>query len=170
MDYKFGETGESQNDLLARGQKVIDAILTKYPGKTVAIVSHGFPTRALEEQMGAKTRTGSVENADPRIIYLDNNTGRELNLHRPTIDNIYLPSVKVQNTEDKVQSEGLLKRIPEVLDVWMDSASMPYAQVHYPFENQEKMEASFPADFIAEYTGQIRAWFYVMHAIGVMVK
>jgi isoleucyl-tRNA synthetase len=52
----------------------------------------------------------------------------------------------------------------------MDSASMPYAQVHYPFENQEKMEASFPADFIAEYTGQIRAWFYVMHAIGVMVK
>jgi isoleucyl-tRNA synthetase len=52
----------------------------------------------------------------------------------------------------------------------MDSASMPYAQVHYPFENQAKMEASFPADFIAEYTGQIRAWFYVMHAIGVMVK
>ena len=63
-----------------------------------------------------------------------------------------------------------LRRIPEVLDVWMDSASMPYAQVHYPFENQAKMEASFPADFIAEYTGQIRAWFYVMHAIGVMVK
>ncbi len=47
---------------------------------------------------------------------------------------------------------------------------MPYAQVHYPFENQAKMEGSFPADFIAEYTGQIRAWFYVMHAIGVMVK
>ena len=42
---------------------------------------------------------------------------------------------------------------------------MPYAQVHYPFENVEKMEASFPADFIAEYTGQIRAWFYVMHVL-----
>jgi len=52
----------------------------------------------------------------------------------------------------------------------MDSASMPYAQVHYPFENKEKMEASFPADFIAEYTGQIRAWFYVMHVLGVLVK
>ncbi|MEI6711421.1 MAG: class I tRNA ligase family protein [bacterium] len=64
----------------------------------------------------------------------------------------------------------LLNRIPEVLDVWMDSASMPYAQVHYPFENVEKMEASFPADFIAEYTGQIRAWFYVMHVLGVLVK
>lgn len=69
-----------------------------------------------------------------------------------------------------IQNGAPLRRIPEVLDVWMDSASMPYAQVHYPFENQAKMEASFPADFIAEYTGQIRAWFYVMHAIGVMVK
>ena len=47
---------------------------------------------------------------------------------------------------------------------------MPYAQVHYPFENQEKMEASFPADFIAEYTGQIRAWFYVMHVVGVVIS
>ncbi len=69
-----------------------------------------------------------------------------------------------------VENGTPLRRIPEVLDVWMDSASMPYAQVHYPFENQEKMEASFPADFIAEYTGQIRAWFYVMHVIGVLVK
>ncbi len=69
-----------------------------------------------------------------------------------------------------IQFGAPLARIPEVLDVWMDSASMPYAQVHYPFENMEKMEASFPADFIAEYTGQIRAWFYVMHVLGVLVK
>jgi isoleucyl-tRNA synthetase len=55
----------------------------------------------------------------------------------------------------------------EVWDPWMDSASMPYAQVHYPFENKEKFEKSFPADYIAEYTGQIRAWFYVMHVLGV---
>ena len=48
-------------------------------------------------------------------------------------------------------------RIPEVLDVWMDSGSMPYAQMHYPFENREAMQASFPADFIAEYVGQLRA-------------
>lgn len=77
-----------------------------------------------------------------------------VDLHRPKIDSITW------------EENGLTyKRIPEVLDVWMDSASMPYAQVHYPFENQAKMEASFPADFIAEYTGQIRAWFYVMHVI-----
>jgi isoleucyl-tRNA synthetase len=49
----------------------------------------------------------------------------------------------------------------------MESASMPYAQVHYPFENKEKFEGSFPADYIVEYTGQIRAWFYVMHVLGV---
>ena len=62
-----------------------------------------------------------------------------------------------------------LTRIKEVLDVWMDSGSMPYAQMHYPFENKNPMEASFPADFIAEYIGQVRAWFYVMHVLGVLL-
>jgi isoleucyl-tRNA synthetase len=60
-----------------------------------------------------------------------------------------------------------LVRIPEVLDVWMDSGSMPYAQEHYPFQNEEKMKQSYPADFIVEYIGQVRAWFYVMHVVGV---
>lgn len=54
--------------------------------------------------------------------------------------------------------------------MWMDSGSMPYAQMHYPFENQTAMEASFPADFIAEYVGQVRAWFYVMHVLGVLLN
>jgi isoleucyl-tRNA synthetase len=57
------------------------------------------------------------------------------------------------------------ERISEVLDCWVESASMPYAQVHYPFENKEKFDNSFPADYIVEYTGQIRAWFYVMHVL-----
>lgn len=52
----------------------------------------------------------------------------------------------------------------------MDSGSMPYAQMHYPFENRGEMEASFPADFIAEYVGQVRAWFYVMHVLGVLLN
>jgi len=75
-------------------------------------------------------------------------------LHRPYIDKVTW------------QENGLTyKRIPEVLDCWVESGSMPYAQDHYPFENKEKMEASFPADFIVEYIGQVRAWFYVMHVI-----
>lgn len=87
--------------------------------------------------------------------------GTELNLHRPYIDAIKLKSPKTGNE---------LTRIPEVLDVWMDSGSMPYAQMHYPFENKWEMEASFPADFIAEYVGQVRAWFYVMHVLGVLLN
>ena len=77
-------------------------------------------------------------------------------LHKPYIDDITW------------ESEWLTyKRIPEVLDVWMDSWSMPYAQGHYPFENKKNMEASYPADFIVEYIWQVRAWFYVMHVVWV---
>jgi len=77
-------------------------------------------------------------------------------LHRPFIDDITWTEGNVTYT-----------RLPEVLDVWMDSGSMPYAQEHYPFENSDKMKASYPADFIVEYIGQVRAWFYVMHVCGV---
>lgn len=77
-------------------------------------------------------------------------------LHRPYIDDI-------QWTANWLH----YKRVTEVLDVWMDSGSMPYAQVHYPFENKDKFASSFPADYIAEYVGQVRAWFYVMHVLWV---
>ena len=69
-----------------------------------------------------------------------------------------------------VQYGSPMTRIPEVLDVWLDSGSMPYAQMHYPFEKKEAMQASFPADFIAEYVWQLRAWFYVMHVLGVLLN
>jgi len=103
---------------------------------------------------------GQIEKVieDEQTRYLITETWEELNLHRPWIDSIKIKNPKTGNT---------LTRITEVLDPWMDSASMPYAQVHYPFQNKQKFEASFPADYIAEYTGQIRAWFYVMHVIWV---
>ncbi|MEF2175371.1 MAG: isoleucine--tRNA ligase [Candidatus Absconditabacteria bacterium] len=78
------------------------------------------------------------------------------NLHRPYIDEITWTSNGVT-----------YKRVPEVLDVWLESGSMSVAQFHYPFENKEKFEKAYPADFIVEYVGQIRAWFYVMHVVGV---
>ncbi|MGB4759266.1 MAG: isoleucine--tRNA ligase [Candidatus Saccharimonadales bacterium] len=59
------------------------------------------------------------------------------------------------------------KRIDKVLDCWFESGSMPFAQFHYPFENKEKFEANFPGDFIVEYVGQVRAWFYYVHAVNV---
>lgn len=65
---------------------------------------------------------------------------------------------------------GQMKRIPDVLDTWFDSGSMPYAQLHYPFENVEKFEKNFPAEFIAEGVDQTRAWFYYQHIIASAIK
>jgi len=65
---------------------------------------------------------------------------------------------------------GIMKRIPDVLDTWFDSGSMPYAEIHYPFENQEKFEKGFPAEFIAEGIDQTRCWFYYLHVISNGIK
>lgn len=91
-----------------------------------------------------------------KTIYRNTTRDKELDLHRPFIDDVWFE-------KDGIRYE----RISEVLDCWVESASMPYAQVHYPFENKEKFDNSFPADYIVEYTGQIRAWFYVMHVLWV---
>lgn len=76
--------------------------------------------------------------------------------HRPWIDD-------VKFTIDDV----LYTRIDKVLDCWFESGSMPFAQFHYPFENKEKFESSYPGDFIVEYVGQVRAWFYYLHAVNI---
>ena len=82
--------------------------------------------------------------------------GKKINdLHRPAIDEIKF----------KCKCGGAMKRIPEILDCWFESGSMPYAQWHYPFEKKEHFEKDFPADFIIEYTGQLRGWFYYLHVL-----
>jgi len=77
-------------------------------------------------------------------------------LHRPAIDELVRPN------PDDPSGRSLMRRIPDVLDCWFESGSMPYAQVHYPFENREWFENHFPADFIVEYVAQTRGWFYTM--------
>ena len=74
--------------------------------------------------------------------------------HRPWIDEV----------EFDIDGEHF-KRVDKVLDCWFESGSMPFAQLHYPFENKEKFEKNYPADFIVEYVGQVRAWFYYVHAV-----
>lgn len=81
-----------------------------------------------------------------------------IDLHKHIIDKIHLKSSKGE----------LMTRIPEVLDCWFESGSMPYAAKHYPFENKDWLKENFPADFISEYIAQVRAWFYYMHVIGVL--
>ncbi|MBR2708999.1 isoleucine--tRNA ligase [Candidatus Saccharibacteria bacterium] len=82
-------------------------------------------------------------------------SGKELeDYHRPWVDEI----------EFDIDGEHFT-RIEKVLDCWFESGSMPFAQLHYPFENKEKFERNYPADFIVEYVGQVRAWFYYVHAV-----
>ena len=80
-------------------------------------------------------------------------------LHRPFIDDLTRPN------PDDPTGASTMRRIPDVLDVWFDSGSMPYAQVHYPFENADWFEHHYPGDFITEYIGQTRGWFYLLHVL-----
>jgi isoleucyl-tRNA synthetase len=88
------------------------------------------------------------ENANEKVKVTD--------LHRSGIDYIKFTCEKCK---------GIMSRVPEVLDVWVESGSMPFDQVHYPFENKDLFGKTFPADYIIEYIGQIRAWFYCMHVL-----
>ena len=81
------------------------------------------------------------------------------NLHRPYIDELTRPN------PDDPTGRSTMRRIEDVFDVWFDSGSMPYGQVHYPFENSEWFESHFPGDFIVEYIGQTRGWFYTLHVL-----
>ena len=80
-------------------------------------------------------------------------------LHRPFIDSLTRPN------PDDPTGRSTMRRVPEVLDCWFESGSMPFAQVHYPFENTEWFESHFPADFIVEYINQTRGWFYTLHVL-----
>ena len=80
-------------------------------------------------------------------------------LHRPVIDNLVRPN------PDDPTGKSIMRRVPEVLDCWFESGSMPFAQVHYPFENREWFENHYPGDFIVEYIGQTRGWFYTLHVL-----
>ncbi len=84
------------------------------------------------------------------------NVPQEIDLHKPFVDKITF----------KCSCGSTMFRTPEVIDAWFDSGSMPFAQLHYPFENKEQFEASYPADYISEGIDQTRGWFYTLHAIG----
>jgi isoleucyl-tRNA synthetase len=84
---------------------------------------------------------------------------RPADLHRPAIDELTRPN------PDDPTGKSVMRRVPEVLDCWFESGSMPFAQVHYPFENREWFEGHYPGDFIVEYIGQTRGWFYTLHVL-----
>ncbi len=108
------------------------------------------------DDCGHMTAVGSIEQLRKEGIEVP----KELDLHKPMIDDIKLKCEKCGKN---------MTRVPEVIDTWFDSGSMPYAQWHYPFENQNEFQIKYPADFISEAVDQTRGWFYSLLAISTML-
>ena len=112
---------------------------------------------SVEELRQRAGGTFPEEALNPRLA--DGEGRGALDLHRPYVDAITWPDGQ----------GGTMRRVEDLLDVWFDSGAMPFAQWHYPFENEERFEANVPADFIAEGVDQTRGWFYTLHAIAALV-
>ncbi|MEX2054078.1 MAG: isoleucine--tRNA ligase [Candidatus Colwellbacteria bacterium] len=114
----------------------------------------GTPMPIWETKDGERIVVGS-------IAEIEKLSGQKIkDLHRPGIDKVVLTT----------PSSKKAYRVKEILDVWFESGAMPYAQDHYPFKNKASFERGFPADFIIEYTGQLRGWFYTLHVLATALK
>ena len=116
----------------------------------------GTPLNIWECECGCQHSIGSIE----ELKSMSDNCPDEIELHRPYIDNVTIKCPKCGKE---------MHRVLEVIDCWFDSGSMPFAQYHYPFENQELFEKHFPADFISEAVDQTRGWFYSLLAISTLI-
>lgn len=171
LDTRIGGA-ESHRDMMNRTMQVIGDLEAKYSNKKILIITHGGPGRMLiagtelrtEEELLADERSDStkhylqnakVRKLNTKIVPRDE-TGA-VNLHRPYIDAVILKDSKGEE----------MKRIPDVFDCWFESGAMPFASMHYPFENKELFHKNFPADFIAEGLDQTRGWFYSLINLGV---
>jgi len=163
------ENGENLIDVKKRTGELLYEIEKTYKGECILYVTHEHTTWALEsvaqgfnkEQtvLSAGNKERIIQNAEFRelkFVPLPHNENYELDIHRPYIDGVVL-------VDEKGQS---LTRVKEVMDVWFDSGSMPFAQINYPFSHEELL---YPADFISEAIDQTRGWFYTLHAIGVLM-
>ncbi|MEF9916921.1 MAG: isoleucine--tRNA ligase [Lachnospiraceae bacterium] len=116
----------------------------------------GTPLNVWECECGHMHSIGSIE----ELKSMSNNCPKEIELHRPFIDDVTITCPKCGKE---------MHRVPEVIDCWFDSGAMPFAQHHYPFENQELFKQQFPADFISEAVDQTRGWFYSLLAISTLI-
>ncbi len=165
---KTPEGGENWNDVRMRVGDFLYDIEKKNKNKNILIVAHngvhqmfqavanGLDAKVTGEKIGNDSL--DLKKAEIRkinFVPLPHNDLYELDLHRPYIDEIELFDEKGER----------LVRVPEVIDGWVESSSMPFAEYHYPFENKKKFEKRRPGDFIAEYIGQTRTWFYYLHVM-----
>lgn len=119
----------------------------------------GCPLPIWQCECGHFETIGSIEELKEKAI--EEIDPKSIELHRPYVDNIHINCPKCNKS---------MSRVSDVMDVWFDSGSMPYAQLHYPFENKELFESQFPADFIAEGVDQTRGWFYVLLVISTLIS
>ena len=116
----------------------------------------GTPLPIWECECGHKHLIGSIE----ELKSMSSDCPEEIELHKPYIDNVHL---------NCPECNMLMTRVEDVIDCWYDSGSMPFAQLHYPFENKEIFEENYPADFISEAVDQTRGWFYTLMAISTLI-
>ncbi len=169
-NYRIAENTETTGELYTRAMSVLFDLEKQYTGKTILIVSHGgvlnsmnFGTQYYGNPLQAKDffttnfGLGNAEILNINFKAFPHNQKYEIDLHRPYIDQVEV----IGDSGEKLQILG------DIFDVWFDSGSMPYAQTHYPFENeQDFLEQRFPAQFIAEGLDQTRGWFYVLSVLG----
>jgi isoleucyl-tRNA synthetase len=171
---KAPEGGESYCDLRKRMLSFIFDIESKYKGKKILIVTHGGPAWSLETGINrlAPDVCFDILTKAPNYRYYKNaeykkldfipfphTADYDLDFHRPYIDAVTLVDEKGEEYQ----------RIPEVIDCWFESGSMPFAQDHYPFDRPNWIKENFPAGFVAEYIAQTRTWFYYSHVISTVL-
>lgn len=164
--------GENLTDMRQRVGEFIYETDQKYQNKKILIVTHEYVLWFLEAIRDGADQKKTIAMKMPRPQYyetgeakpftfvpLPHNDNYELDFHLPYIDRVQLHNEKGE----------VLTRIPEVVDCWVESGSMPFAEYHYPFENKDAFLKRAPGDFIAEYIAQTRTWFYYMHVLGVVL-
>ncbi|HAE36552.1 TPA: isoleucine--tRNA ligase [Candidatus Nomurabacteria bacterium] len=173
--------GESYSQVINRVGKMIYEIDSKYSGKNILLVGHAGETSALchvvqgfsyetlptDDNFPPYLKNAEIRKLD--FVVLPHNENFELDLHKPYIDEVELVC----------DCGGKLERSKEVMDVWLDSGTMPFSQDHYPFDPEGKITSNgagnkeqkilYPADFISEALDQTRGWFYTLHAVGVLM-
>jgi len=166
---KAPDGGETYRELRRRVGEFLFEIEASSKNKNVLVISHGaiistarvlacgLSNKDVRDSDYKKAKTGEVVKID--FSFFPHNADYEIDCHRPYIDEITW-----------VNDEGeVMKRVPEVVDGWLEAASMPFSEYHYPFENKNEFKKRFPGDFISEYIAQTRTWFYYMLVISAIL-
>jgi len=165
------QDGESRRQAQGRMVNVLKELDRAHEGKNILIVSHGDPLWLLqsallnyaEEETFSKRNELFLSQGEFHVVEFPNypfNDQGQVDLHRPYVDDIIL------KCED---CDSHMKKVPDLIDGWFDSGSMPYAQWHYPFESKDMLKQQFPADFIVEGVDQTRGWFYTLLAVSTLL-